>query len=234
MPAGLRSRLLGELLRIDLEWVSRRGETITPQDYLSRFPRNAAQVRSILESFGDLPAAAVVTTRPGEDTQPSAGPTTVPTCPGRFGRFELRQRLGSGGFGTVFLADDTQLGRSVALKIPKVSEGNRRFLAEARAAAKLQHPNIVTVHDSGIMDGNLYIVCAFVEGADLAATIQSRRWPLSRLVAWIRDAAPRWPTRTHRESSIAMSSRATCSSAARDRSMWPTSDSRGRSMSPPH
>lgn len=189
VPPDLRSRLLGELLRIELEWVQRRGETITPQEYLTRFPQYAADIRRVLASVGDVPASAIESTRSGEETLPSVGATSVPTCPGRFGRFDLRQRLGAGGFGTVFLADDTQLGRQVALKIPKSSDGNRRFLAEARAAAKLQHPNIVTVHDSGIMDGNLYIVCAFVEGADLAATIRLRSWPLARLVTWIRDAA---------------------------------------------
>ena len=189
VPAASRSRLLGELLRLEIEWQQRVGETITPQTYLQRFPHEVSTVRSALDSLGVRTDSTLSTAAAARDTQPSVGSGVHPSCPGRFGRFELISPLGSGGFGTVYLADDTQLGRRVALKIPRVNDGNRRFLTEARAAAKLQHTHIVTVHDCGELDGWLYIVSAYIEGTDLARAVKTQKLSLRRLVTWIRDAA---------------------------------------------
>src|SRR5262245_16027781 len=77
--------------------------------------------------------------------------------PRPFGRYELRTLLGQGGMGAVYLAHDSQLDRLVALKIPRPIEGNlrlwrERFLAEARAAATLHHPNICPVFEVGEAD----------------------------------------------------------------------------------
>ena len=73
---------------------------------------------------------------------------------GSLGRFQLRERLGDGGFGHVYLAYDPRLDRDVALKVlkqPNPSERvMERFFREARAAARLDHPNIVAVHDAGL------------------------------------------------------------------------------------
>ena len=89
----------------------------------------------------------------------------------RIGRFELLEQLGAGSFGAVWLACDTQLDRSVAVKVPRKGsldpEETEKFLREARAAAQLSHPNIVTVHEVGIEDGLLYIVSDFVSGTTL-------------------------------------------------------------------
>jgi len=85
--------------------------------------------------------------------------------------FELLQRLGMGGFGTVWKARDTQLDRTVALKIPRrklLSSGDEeQFLYEARVAAKLRHPHIVPVYDVGRDGENSYIVSDLVEGLSL-------------------------------------------------------------------
>lgn len=189
VPADVRSALLNELLRIDLEWAARRGETVRPLDYLTRFPADRKIVSSALQSAGVWSPELADTADVSGAIQRTTVVPAVPTCPGRFGRFELLRRLGTGGFGTVFLANDTQLGRQVALKIPRESEGNKRFLAEARAAAKLQHPNIVTVYDSGTVDGNLFIVCSLVDGTDFATEVESRPHSLKQLIGWIRDAA---------------------------------------------
>src|SRR5262245_40293932 len=82
-------------------------------------------------------------------------PEDVPiNLPCSFGRYELRKLLGKGGMGAVFLAQDLQLDRLVALKIPNLTQAGRaasreRFLREARAAAALFHPNLCPVYDVG-------------------------------------------------------------------------------------
>ena len=76
---------------------------------------------------------------------------------GTLGRFQLRELLGDGGFGQVYQAYDPRLDRDVALKVLKQADpGERvmqRFFREARAAARLEHPNIVAVYDAGCDDG---------------------------------------------------------------------------------
>ena len=99
----------------------------------------------------------------------------------QFGRYVIRARLGAGGMGEVFLADDTQLARRVALKVlPPETEADplakRRLLQEARAAATLNHPHICSVYEVGEADGRHYIAMQYVEGEALDARL--RRAPL--------------------------------------------------------
>jgi len=86
--------------------------------------------------------------------------------------FTLVDRLGQGAFGSVWKALDTELDRTVAIKIPRKDQLDsaeaEQFLREARAAAQLRHPNIVPVHEVGREDGTLYIVSDFIEGLSLA------------------------------------------------------------------
>jgi serine/threonine protein kinase len=97
-------------------------------------------------------------------------------CPaheGRFGRFQIQHALGQGGFGIVFRAWDPDLERNVALKVPQPesvlsAEAHRRFLQEARAAAGLDHPNIVPVYEIGSVGSVSYIASAFCPGPTLA------------------------------------------------------------------
>ena len=94
-------------------------------------------------------------------------------APQKLAHFELLERLGTGGFGTVWKARDTKLDRLVAVKMPRrtlaSSAEEEVFLREARAAAQLRHPHIVAVHEVGRQkDGDLYIVSDFVQGVTLA------------------------------------------------------------------
>jgi len=97
----------------------------------------------------------------------------------RVGRFELVELLGAGAFGAVWKARDTELDRTVAVKIPHKgelgSQETEQFLREARAAAQLQHPNIVSVHEVGREEDTVYIVSDLVEGLTLADWLSGKR-----------------------------------------------------------
>ncbi|HLN29967.1 MAG TPA: protein kinase [Gemmataceae bacterium] len=100
--------------------------------------------------------------------------------PRALGRFELLELLGEGSFGAVYRARDTELGRTVALKLPRSGllgrgDERERFLREARMAARLRHPAIVQVHEI-VRDGDLmYIVSDYVEGRTLAQMLIAKR-----------------------------------------------------------
>jgi hypothetical protein len=90
---------------------------------------------------------------------------------GSLGRFQLRERLGDGGFGEVYLAYDPRLDRDVALKVLRQANPSERvmerFFREARAAARLDHPNIVAVHDAGFDRGRCWVAYQHVSGRPL-------------------------------------------------------------------
>src|SRR5262249_52738697 len=96
------------------------------------------------------------------------------------GKFQLLERLGLGGFGAVWKARDTQLDRIVAIKIPHSGlltekDDLERFQREARAAAQLRHPNIVSVHDVDTLNGLSVIVAEFVPGVPLKYFLEAPR-----------------------------------------------------------
>src|SRR4051812_32990176 len=78
------------------------------------------------------------------------------TLPEQFGRYRILKKVGEGGMGAVYLAEDTKLGRRVALKVPHFTEEDgpaiQRFYREAQVAAGLEHPNICPVYDVGAVD----------------------------------------------------------------------------------
>ena len=117
--------------------------------------------------------------------------------PSKIGRYRIIHRLGQGGFGRVYLAHDDDLDRPVAIKLPNPERMTRpedveAFLDEARILAKLDHPNIVPVHDVGrTEDGLCFVVSKLFEGSDLAVRIGQARLSFresAELVATIADA----------------------------------------------
>src|SRR4029078_12569388 len=94
-------------------------------------------------------------------------------------RYELEELVGKGGMSTVYRAKDRLLERTVAIKIPhehfsRDDDYVERFRREARAAARLSHPNIVTVIDRGEADGRQFIVFEYVDGQNLKELIVSQ------------------------------------------------------------
>ena len=96
----------------------------------------------------------------------------------KVGRYEIRSKIGEGGMGEVYLAEDTSLNRKIALKIlpeelASHKDRMRRFVQEAQAASALNHPHILTIHEIGT-EGNLrFIATEFIDGATLRQRIQS-------------------------------------------------------------
>src|SRR6266568_153281 len=91
--------------------------------------------------------------------------------------YRIERLLGHGGMGRVYLAEDTRLGRKVALKLldPELATDERfrdRFVRESRLAASLDHPNVVPIYEAGEHQGVLFIAMRFVEGTDLARLIE--------------------------------------------------------------
>ena len=116
------------------------------------------------------------------------------------GRYRIVKFLGAGAMGEVYLADDPQIDRRLAIKTVRlvgrpqeIEDRKKRLLREARAAGRLLHPNVVTLFDAGEAEGMLYLAFEFVEGTDLAQRLEGGQERLSlrqvlRVVRQVADA----------------------------------------------
>ena len=114
----------------------------------------------------------------------------VDELPGHIGPYEVRDRLGHGGMGVVYLGFDPMLDRPVAIKVLKVpdEETRRRFLREARLAARVHHPHIVSIYAVGEHEGNPYLAMEFIAGRTMAQVIRGgEQVPLARKVHWLSE-----------------------------------------------
>jgi WD40 repeat protein/serine/threonine protein kinase len=153
-------------------------------DLLKRFPQQAERIQTLAD---EIAANSETPEKPARDTQPSSVSTHTGDAaqasggglPEIFGRYRILRKLGRGAMGDVYLAQDTQLDRQVALKVPMLDKEKEglltRFYREARAAAALHHPNICPVHDVGEIDGVHYLTMAYIEGRSLAAYIRPEK-----------------------------------------------------------
>src|SRR4029453_306636 len=105
----------------------------------------------------------------------------------RLGRYEIRSHLGAGGMGEVYLAHDTQLDRTVAIKIlpgdfAKERQRMQRFIQEAKSASALNHPNILTIYEIGETDQLHFIATEFIDGQTIRERIGATRVKLSEVL----------------------------------------------------
>ena len=174
-----------ELIAAEYGLRRRREPHVGQDEYLARFPQYALELWSVWETEpgeaedarpGEMPCLASSRCRKGLDgPSPEAPAGTL-----RLGKYELQAVLGRGTFGVVFRARDRELGRTVAVKVPQpgsfgVPEEADRFLREARSAAQLQHPHIVTLLEAEQAAGTCYLVYEFVPGATLAQQLGTGR-----------------------------------------------------------
>src|SRR5437879_7773364 len=102
----------------------------------------------------------------------------------KLGRYEIRSKIGAGGMGEVYLAQDTKLDRKVALKILPAEvaakeDRMRRFTQEAKTASALNHPNILTIYEISHANSTHYIATEFIEGETLRQRMQGARMKFS-------------------------------------------------------
>src|SRR3989454_11082619 len=112
----------------------------------------------------------------------------------KLGRYEIRAKIGEGGMGEVYLAEDMQLRRRVALKILPLEVASnkdrmRRFTQEAQAAAALNHPHIAHIYEIGEADGVSFIAMEFVDGLTLRQLIHEQQTDLTKLLRYLQQVA---------------------------------------------
>src|SRR6266508_3090281 len=112
----------------------------------------------------------------------------------KLGRYEIRSKLGAGGMGEVYLAEDTRLRRNVALKILPAEVASdqdrmRRFDQEAQAAAALTRPNVAHIYEIGEHEGVHFIAMEYVDGLTLRKEIHRERTELRKLLRYLQQVA---------------------------------------------
>jgi serine/threonine protein kinase/formylglycine-generating enzyme required for sulfatase activity len=215
---GERERLVSKLLAIEVELRMARGENPTPAEFELRYPNWGHAITVVFAQGQREPERSWTSRDVGLDEGNHRPPPTekesvvavnawdltvgavrsveaeveaaaIEATPRQLGRYQVTKRLGTGGFGTVYLAWDDELSRQVAIKVPRREllrspQQVESFLSEARIAAGLRHPAIVAVYDVGrIGDHGVFVVFEYVEGRNLSEVIETERLTPSQVAA---------------------------------------------------
>jgi hypothetical protein len=204
VPKAARGELLRELLRLEIDYRRRRGEQPALEDYLPRWPEPDAMLLELLgevlpaprpapaparplveleltASYQGPPTGAAVAIKAPSDERltrvlppPPAAPATLPE---QLGRYKVLRLLRRDGTGTVYLAEDAQPDRLVAIKVPNLGPGSppmtvERFRRSARAAARLAHRNLCPIYEVGEAQGVPFLVMPHLAMPSLADRLQ--------------------------------------------------------------
>jgi tetratricopeptide (TPR) repeat protein/tRNA A-37 threonylcarbamoyl transferase component Bud32 len=216
---GPRGAVLVELAHADLEFRLRAGEPARVEEYLRRFPELGARESVVVgliaaefrwrrdrepgldreeyaRRFDREQAAALEDPEDGSGRPSGSGDAADAACPPPrvVGRYELLEIVGRGAVGVVYRARDVELGRIVAVKVPRPDRiasraAADRMLREARIAAGLRHPNIVPIYDAGRDGETLYLVSAFVRGVTPARRSAGGRLNFREAARLVAEAA---------------------------------------------
>jgi len=194
-----RIALFCELLKVELECRLKRGEQPAAEEYRPRFPEDDGPITAVFEDIRREQArrneASVERHTSFFDPAPFRGAagTQPALLPDSLQRYRVERVLGQGAFGTVYLAEDRELHRVVALKVAldvrQVPGAVDAFLAEARVLASLDHPAIIPVYDVGRADGQSYIVTKLIEGSNLSERLRQALPPLRQAAQWLATIA---------------------------------------------
>jgi serine/threonine protein kinase len=195
-PAELSDFLVGKLPRPRTAWIAEHVRLCSRcESSLQALDRNDDPLLAALSGTtirqGSSPEAV-----PDRLVEMARAARTNASPPTKLGRFDFLGEVGAGSYGTVFKARDTELGRTVAIKMLRAgrlggAEDQDRFLREARSFAQLKHPGIVTLYEIGQDEGQYYLVEEFVEGVTLAARMAQGPIPIGEseeLLARVCDA----------------------------------------------
>ena len=181
-----------DLIQAEYEVRKQFGAAADLDDYARRFPAQVDELRRLIASgksslsFRPKSASSIKKSA----TRQRAHADTVQELPEQFGRYRILHRLGAGGMGSVYLAEDTRLKRKVALKVAHISGSENRqvlerFYREAEAAAGLNHPYLCKVYDVGEIENVHYLTMEYIEGTTLADLIDGKSNLAQRQVAAI-------------------------------------------------
>src|SRR5262245_6492234 len=164
-----------------------RGDAPRLEEYTDRYPELAGLLREILPAIEALSRAPPETPR----TCDTPGRGTPLPPPADVAEYEILAEIGCGGMGVVYKARHRTLGRVVALKMLRSQDAAdvARFQAEARAVARLQHPNVVQIFEVGEAGGRPFLALEYVDGGSLAERVGGEPQPPREAAALVRTLA---------------------------------------------
>jgi serine/threonine protein kinase len=195
-----------ELLKLEVDYRSQRGDHPRAEEYLGLFPECAGSVPAWLQqalATADAPTtgsdlvaqSSTVDHSPAVETPSVASEAPAAPLPAVLGEYELLGPLGAGGMGEVYRARHRRLGKLVALKVLRETrlasaEALARFRREMAAVGQLDHPHLVEAYDAGEQDGIVYLVLKLIDGVDLHRLVQERGpLPVAEACDLVRQAA---------------------------------------------